>query len=49
MKEAKKRIEALEKELEKVCGTYEDDCSKCPKQAECGEYIRLCRDKKVRF
>jgi hypothetical protein len=49
MKEAEERIEALEKELEKVCGTYEDDCSKCPKQAECGEYIRLCRDKKVRF
>lgn len=36
-----KRIEELEKELIKVCGTYEDDCSKCPKQAECEEYCKL--------
>lgn len=35
------RIEELEKELEKVCGTYETDCSKCPKQAECKEYAHL--------
>lgn len=34
MKEAKERIEELEKELEKVCGAYEDDCSKCPKQTK---------------
>ena len=37
----KERIEELEKELEKVCGTYENDCSKCPKQAECEEYCKL--------
>ena len=37
------RIEELEKELEKVCGTYENDCSKCPKQAECEEYCKLYR------
>lgn len=35
------KIKALEKELEKVCGTYEKDCSKCPKQAECEEYCKL--------
>ena len=35
------RIEELKKELEKVCGTYENDCSKCPKQAECEEYCKL--------
>lgn len=28
-------------ELEKVCGKYENDCSKCPKQAECEEYCKL--------
>lgn len=26
------RIEELEKILEKVCGQYENDCSKCPKE-----------------
>ena len=41
-KNMKERIEELEKELEKVCGTYEKDCSKCPKQAECAEYCKLC-------
>lgn len=35
------RIKELEKELEKVCGKYENDCSKCPKQAECEEYCKL--------
>jgi hypothetical protein len=35
----KERIEQLEQELEAVCGTYEQDCSKCPKQKECNEYI----------
>lgn len=39
----KEKIEELEKELEKVCGTYENDCSKCPKQAECEEYCKLYR------
>lgn len=36
-----KRMNELEKELESVCGIYEDDCSQCPKQKECSEYIRL--------
>jgi hypothetical protein len=35
------RIKELEKELMEVCETYEDDCSKCPKQAECDEYSHL--------
>lgn len=35
------RIIELEKILEKVCGTYEDDCSKCPRKAECEEYFKL--------
>lgn len=35
------RKSELEKELTKVCGTYEDDCSKCPKQKECEEYCKL--------
>lgn len=37
----KERIEELEKELEKVCGTYENDCSKCPKRKECEEYCDI--------
>lgn len=37
------RIKELEKELEKVCGKYENDCSKCPKQAECEEYCKLAQ------
>lgn len=43
-----KRIEALEKELTKVCGTYENDCSKCPYSKECDEYARLYREEKQR-
>ena len=35
------RIEELEKELEKVCGNYENNCSKCPKKGECEEYCKL--------
>ena len=35
------RIKELENELTKVCGTYENDCSKCPKQKECEEYCKL--------
>lgn len=38
------RFEELEKELEKVCGKYENDCSKCPKQAECEEYCKLSQE-----
>ena len=41
IQELLKRIEELEKELAKVCGTYENDCSQCPKQAECEEYCKL--------
>lgn len=37
------RIEELEKELTKVCGNYENDCSKCPKQKECDEYCKLAQ------
>lgn len=37
------RIEELENELTKVCGTYENDCSKCPKQKECEEYCKLAQ------
>lgn len=35
---AEKRIKELEKILLSVCDDYADDCDKCPKQAECGEY-----------
>lgn len=35
------RIKELEKELTAVCGAYENDCSKCPKQKECEEYCKL--------
>ena len=32
------RNEEFEKELTEVCGTYESDCSRCPKKTECDEY-----------
>lgn len=35
------RIKELEDKLNEVCGTYENDCSKCPYQEECNEYIKL--------
>lgn len=35
------RIEELEKILESVCGNYENDCSKCPRQKECDEFCKL--------
>lgn len=35
------RAEELEKILESVCGTCENDCSKCPRQKECEEYCKL--------
>lgn len=35
------KLNELEKELVKVCGIYENDCSQCPRQEECSEYIRL--------
>lgn len=37
------RLEELEKELAKVCGAYENDCSKCSKQKECEEYCKLAQ------
>lgn len=41
-KEEKKALIAqMEAELSKVCGTYENDCSKCPKQALCNKYIAV--------
>lgn len=33
-------LELLEDELSEVCGTYEADCSKCPKQNICDMYIQ---------
>lgn len=35
------RLEELEKKLNGICGTYEDDCSKCPCRKECEEYAYL--------
>ena len=40
-KEKQALIAQMEAELSKVCGTYEDDCSKCPKQALCNKYIAV--------
>lgn len=40
-----KRIKELEKKLDTVCGTYENDCNKCPYQKECNEYYRLKNNK----
>lgn len=37
------RIEELEKKLTEVCGNYENDCSKCPKQAECEDFRKLAQ------
>jgi hypothetical protein len=37
------RIKELENELTKVCGTHENNCSKCPKQKECEEYCKLAQ------
>lgn len=38
-----KRIQELESILTQVCGNYENDCSKCPKQSECEEYCKLAQ------
>jgi hypothetical protein len=35
------RIKELEQILTPVCEEHWQDCSKCPKQAECEEYQRL--------
>ena len=37
----KERLFELFEILDKVCGLYENDCSKCPKQLECEEYCKL--------
>lgn len=39
------RLEELERILETVCGVYENDCSKCPKKAECEEYSHIYEDR----
>ena len=39
--EMTKRQKELEKILDSVCGTYENDCTKCPKQKECEEYQKI--------
>lgn len=36
-----KRQKELERILESVCGTYENDCTRCPKQKECEEYSHI--------
>ena len=41
------RIIELEKILEDVCGNYENDCSKCPRQAECEEYCKLSQIEEI--
>ena len=38
---AERRVKELEEILIAVCDTYADDCSKCPKQGECGEYCHI--------
>lgn len=44
LKTMRKRQKELEKILESVCGTYEDDCTRCPKQKECEEYSHICNN-----
>lgn len=41
MNEYKERLEELERNLIADCEKYELDCSKCPHQKECDEYIKL--------
>ena len=41
------RIEELKNELEKVCGTYENNCNHCPRQKECGEYCKLSQIEEI--
>lgn len=41
LKTMTKRQKELEKILESVCRTYENDCSRCPKQKECEEYSHI--------
>ena len=42
------RMEELEKMLEKVCGQYEDDCSKCPRRKECEEYCHKYEEQEAK-
>ena len=41
MTDISKKIEELENILESVCGQYENDCSKCPRQKECEKYSNI--------
>lgn len=36
----RKTVKDLENLLEKECGKYENDCSKCPYRKECDEYAK---------
>ncbi len=38
------RLEELEKILKDVCRQYENNCSECPKQKECEEYLHIYKD-----
>lgn len=40
------RKKELEKILFEVCEKYENDCSKCPRKAECDEYTKFPSDNK---
>lgn len=41
------KIKELEEKLSEVCGTYEDDCTKCPYRKECDEYAHLSQEMKL--
>ena len=41
------RIIELEKILEKVCGTYENNCNNCPRKKECEEYCKLSQIEEI--
>lgn len=34
-------IQKIERLLDSVCGTYEDDCTKCPYKEMCDEYTSM--------
>lgn len=44
MNEYKKRLEELEKLLGVECEKYEENCSRCPYRAECGEYSQILQE-----
>lgn len=43
------RIKELDKKLNEVCGTYDEDCFKCPYQKECDEYAHLYNSQPERY